>query len=96
VLLLSSQCRNKQGTISDPVIIHTLFDVSRSLHDFLDRFVPCSQTNVLILLILLLLYSLSFEDDRRQISNLIIAFIRKVRRLIDPLHPLIALYLRVD
>lgn len=43
---------------SDPIIIHTLMDVSRSLHDSID--------------------SLSFEDDRRQISHLIVSFIRKI------------------
>eukprot|EP01006_Ploeotia_vitrea_P063076 TRINITY_DN84900_c0_g1_i1.p1 TRINITY_DN84900_c0_g1~~TRINITY_DN84900_c0_g1_i1.p1 ORF type:complete len:1024 (-),score=600.29 TRINITY_DN84900_c0_g1_i1:79-3114(-) len=43
---------------SDPVILHTLLDVSRNLHDSVD--------------------SLSFSDERRQISKLIIQFIRKI------------------
>lgn len=45
-------------TTSDPVIIHTLFDVARSLHDSID--------------------SMTFDDERRQISRLIVSFIRKV------------------
>jgi VPS35 endosomal protein-sorting factor-like len=43
---------------SDPVILHTLFDVAKNLHDSVD--------------------SLSFSDERRQISQLIINFIRSV------------------
>lgn len=43
---------------SDPVIIHTLFDVARSLHDSLD--------------------SMSFDDEVRQCSVLIVAFIGKI------------------
>jgi hypothetical protein len=52
----------KQGggehKLSDPVLIHTLFDVARSLHDSID--------------------SLSIEDERRQISDLICGFIERV------------------
>lgn len=44
--------------LSDPVIIHTLFDVCKSLHDSVD--------------------SLSFDDERRQISTLLIHFIRAI------------------
>lgn len=43
---------------ADPVIIHTLFDVARSLHDSID--------------------SMSFIDEKRQISRLIVSVIRKV------------------
>lgn len=43
---------------SDPVIIHTLFDVARSCHDSID--------------------SLSFDDDRKQMSLLIINFVRQI------------------
>jgi len=46
-------------TTSDPVIIHTLFDVARSLHDSID--------------------SMTFEDEKRQISRGVVAFIRKVK-----------------
>lgn len=47
-----------KGSTSDPVIIHTLFDVAKSLHDSVD--------------------SMSFDDERRQISHLIVKFVRKV------------------
>ncbi len=43
--------------LCDPVLLHTLFDIARSLHDSLD--------------------SLSFADDRRQISGLVLGFVRK-------------------
>ncbi len=46
--------------LSDPVILHTLFDVARSLHDSLD--------------------SMSFYDERRQITDLIVNFVRKVKK----------------
>jgi hypothetical protein len=42
-------------TTSDPVVIATVFDIARSLHDSLD--------------------SLSVEDERRQVSNLLCRFI---------------------
>eukprot|EP00808_Paulinella_micropora_P032345 g67639.t1 len=43
---------------ADPVIVHTLFEVAKSLHDAVD--------------------SLSFDDDRRQIADLLIYFIRGI------------------
>jgi len=42
----------------DPVILHTLFDVARAVHDAID--------------------SLSFDDERRQVSMLLINFIRQI------------------
>ena len=43
---------------ADPVILHTLLDLSRLLHDGVD--------------------SLTFEDERRQIAQLIIAVVRRI------------------
>ena len=51
-----SQFSTHGFSTSDPVILHTLFDMSRTLHDSVD--------------------SLTFEDERRQIAHLLIAFIR--------------------
>lgn len=48
----------KTGTTNDPVVIHALFDIARTLHNSVD--------------------SLSYDDDRRQIAELIVDFIRKV------------------
>lgn len=55
--VLTSLSRS-QVRLSDPVILHTLFDVARSLHDSVDY--------------------LTFEDERRQISKMIIDFVRKI------------------
>lgn len=43
---------------NDPILIHTLFDVSRACHDSLD--------------------SLSFDDEKKQISQLLIHFIQSI------------------
>ena len=53
-----SQFSTHGFSTSDPVILHTLFDMSRTLHDSVD--------------------SLTFEDERRQIAHLLIAFIRSI------------------
>ncbi len=55
--VLESFAKNQKPT-DDPVIIQTVFEVARGLHDSID--------------------SLSFEDERRQVSFLIISFIRKI------------------
>jgi hypothetical protein len=55
--LLESFAKNQKPT-SDPVIIQTVFEVARGLHDSID--------------------SLTFDDERRQVSALIIKFIRKI------------------
>jgi uncharacterized protein YkvS len=36
-IILRKFADGKKGTTADPVIIHTLFDISRSLHDSIDR-----------------------------------------------------------
>jgi|TARA_B100000780_G_C21033277_1_gene414362 hypothetical protein len=48
----------KTGATSDPVIIHTVFDIARQLHDSLD--------------------SLSPEDERKQIGNLLCTFVCQI------------------
>jgi len=55
--ILSRFVSNGRPT-ADPLILHTLMDVARSLHDSVD--------------------SMSLDEDRRQISNLIINLIRKI------------------
>eukprot|EP00735_Rhodelphis_limneticus_P012451 TRINITY_DN571_c0_g1::TRINITY_DN571_c0_g1_i1::g.10448::m.10448 TRINITY_DN571_c0_g1::TRINITY_DN571_c0_g1_i1::g.10448 ORF type:complete len:953 (+),score=366.68,sp/Q557H3/U505_DICDI/38.11/0.0,Vps35/PF03635.12/0.067,Vps35/PF03635.12/0.00062,ACDC/PF14733.1/2.3e+03,ACDC/PF14733.1/3,ACDC/PF14733.1/1.2e+04,ACDC/PF14733.1/5.9e+03 TRINITY_DN571_c0_g1_i1:21-2879(+) len=56
--VLESFNRNVMGSVNDPVLIYSIYNVAKYLHDSLDY--------------------LSFEDERKQVSNLIIAFIRKV------------------
>jgi len=58
VILSAFASNTKMVSTSDPVIIHTLFDVARSLHDSID--------------------SMTFEDERKQISRLIVSFVRKI------------------
>lgn len=57
-IILKAFERSSIASTSDPVIIHTLFDVARSMHDSLD--------------------SMTFADERRQIGDLIVNFVRKV------------------
>ncbi|GAB5364098.1 hypothetical protein AAMO2058_000939900 [Amorphochlora amoebiformis] len=47
-----------ERTTSDPVIIHTLFDLARNIHDSIDE--------------------LTYGDERRQVSELIVSVIRRV------------------
>ncbi len=55
--VLESFAKHQKPT-DDPVIIQTVFEVARGLHDSID--------------------SLTFDDERRQVALLIIAFIRKI------------------
>ena len=55
---LLSNFTNKGTATSDPVIIHTVFDLARGLHDSLD--------------------SLSVDDERNQISDLLCRFITQI------------------
>ena len=55
---LLSNFTQSGGPTSDPIIVHTVFDIARSLHDSLD--------------------SLSPEDERRQISNLLCLFVGQI------------------
>jgi hypothetical protein len=56
--MISTFTAKQEGSTSDPVLIHALFDFARSLHDSLD--------------------SLSYDDDVKQIGNLICGFIDKI------------------
>jgi hypothetical protein len=56
--LIEVFCKEKNAIVNDLVVIHSAFDMAKTLHDSID--------------------SMSFDDERRQISQLVCKFVRKV------------------